>query len=109
MLCIILPRKERTVRTSFGEVLHANKGLRKKTIKKRSGLYHCSLTELPMFPNWNGKLEYVNGRIIISNMVIVREDVTAVTGKLEVDGSVYADRKCLLFWWLYSGDRRHYR
>ncbi len=39
--------------------------------------------------NMNGKFEYVNGQIIISNMIIVREDVTAVTGKLEVDGSVY--------------------
>lgn len=37
----------------------------------------------------NGKFEYLNGKIIISNMLIVREDVTAVTGKLEVDGSVY--------------------
>lgn len=37
----------------------------------------------------NGKFEYINGKMIISNMVVVREDVTAVTGKLEVDGSVY--------------------
>lgn len=37
----------------------------------------------------NGKFEYLNGRIIITNMLIVREDVTAVTGKLEVDGTVY--------------------
>ncbi len=37
----------------------------------------------------NGKFEYVNGRIIISNMIVVREDVTAVTGRLEIDGSVY--------------------
>lgn len=33
--------------------------------------------------------EFLNGRIVITNMIVVREDVTAVTGKLEVDGSVY--------------------
>lgn len=37
----------------------------------------------------NGKFEFINGQIIITNMIIVREDVTSVTGKLEVDGSVY--------------------
>lgn len=37
----------------------------------------------------NGKFEYLNGRIIITNMLVVKEDVTSVTGKLEVDGSVY--------------------
>lgn len=36
----------------------------------------------------NGKFEYINGRMIISNMLVVHEDVTSVTGKLEVDGSV---------------------
>ena len=37
----------------------------------------------------NGKFEFTGGRILITNMLVVREDVTAVTGKLEVDGSVY--------------------
>ncbi len=37
----------------------------------------------------NGKFEFVGGRILITNMLVVREDVTAVTGRLEVDGSVH--------------------
>ena len=37
----------------------------------------------------SGKFEFINGRIVITNMIVVCEDVTAVTGKLEVDGSVH--------------------
>ncbi len=71
----------------FGEVLHANKGLEKKPLKGVG--FTIAPDGVTYVSKLSGKLEYVNGRIIISNMVIVREDVTAVTGKLEVDGSVY--------------------
>lgn len=37
----------------------------------------------------NGKFEYANGQIIITNMLVIQEDISAVTGKLEVDGSGY--------------------
>lgn len=71
----------------FGEVLHANSGIEKKPLKgKGFTVAPDGVTYLAAF---GGKFEYVNGQIIITNMVIVREDVTAVTGKLEVDGSVY--------------------
>lgn len=71
----------------FGEVLHANKGNEKKQLKGKG--FTIAPDGVTYISKLNGKFEYVNGRIIISNMVVVREDVTAVTGKLEVDGSVY--------------------
>lgn len=37
----------------------------------------------------NVRLAYAGGRILITNMLVVREDVTAVTGRLEVNGSVH--------------------
>lgn len=71
----------------FGEVLHANKGIEKKPIKGKG--FAIASDGVTYISKLNGKFEYLNGKIIISNMIIVREDVTAVTGKLEVDGSVY--------------------
>lgn len=71
----------------FGEVLHANKGTEKKPLKGEG--FTIAPDGVTYISKMNGKFEYINGRIIISNMVIVREDVTTVTGKLEVDGSVY--------------------
>lgn len=71
----------------FGEVLHANKGIEKKPLKGEG--FTIAPDGVTYLSKMNGKFEYVNGRIIISNVVVVREDVTAVTGKLEVDGSVY--------------------
>lgn len=71
----------------FGEVLHANKGLEKKPLKGVG--FKIASDGVTYVSKLNGKFEYLNGRMIISNMIIVREDVTAVTGKLEVDGSVY--------------------
>lgn len=71
----------------FGEVLHASKGIEKKPLKGEG--FTIAPDGVTYLSKMNGKFEYINGRIIISNMVVVREDVTAVTGKLEVDGSVY--------------------
>lgn len=71
----------------FGEVLHANAGTEKKPLKGEGFL--IAPDGVTYYSKMNGKFEYVNGKIIISNMIIVKEDVTAVTGKLEVDGSVY--------------------
>ncbi len=71
----------------FGEVLHASKGIEKKPIKGKG--FTIAPDGVTYISKLNGKFEYLNGKIIISNMIIVREDVTAVTGKLEVDGSVY--------------------
>lgn len=71
----------------FGEVIHANEGAEKKPLKGKG--FTIEPDGVTYLSNLNGKFEYINGQIIISNMIIVREDVTAVTGKLEVDGSVY--------------------
>lgn len=71
----------------FGEVLHANKGIEKKPLKGEG--FTIAPDGVTYLSKMNGKFEYINGRIIISNVVVVNEDVTAVTGKLEVDGSVY--------------------
>ena len=71
----------------YGETIHAENGIEKKplrgigfTIEPDGATYTSKM---------NGKFEFTGGRIIISNMLIVREDVSSVTGKLEVDGSVY--------------------
>ena len=71
----------------FGEVLHAYKGIEKKPLKGQG--FTIAPDGVTYLSRLNGKFEYLNGRIIISNMIVVREDVTAVTGKLEVDGSVH--------------------
>ena len=71
----------------YGESIHAEGGVEMKPLRgvgftlESDGVTYTS--------KMNGKFEFVGGRINISNMLIVREDVTAVTGKLEVDGSVY--------------------
>lgn len=71
----------------FGEVLHASNGIEKKQLKGQG--FYIDKDGVTYRSKMNGKFEYINGKIFISNMIIVREDVTAVTGKLEVDGSVY--------------------
>lgn len=71
----------------FGEVIHANNGIEKKQLKGKG--FFIDKDGVTYRSKMNGKFEYLNGKINISNMIIVREDVTAVTGKLEVDGSVY--------------------
>lgn len=71
----------------YGEMIHAENGMELKpirgigfTIEPDGCTYRSKM---------NGKFEFTAGRILITNMLIVRENVTAVTGKLEVDGSVY--------------------
>lgn len=76
-----------TGKNIYGESIHAEGGIELKPLRgvgftiEPDGVTYTS--------KMNGKFEFVGGRINISNMLIVREDVTAVTGKLEVDGSVY--------------------
>lgn len=71
----------------FGEIIHANHGTEKKPLKGKGFIIDSD--GVTYISKLNGKFEYINGMIFITNMVIVREDVTSVTGKLEVDGSVY--------------------
>lgn len=71
----------------FGEVIHANDGMEKKPLKGEG--FTIEPDGVTYISKMSGKFEFVNGQIIITNMIIVREDVTSVTGKLEVDGSVY--------------------
>lgn len=71
----------------FGEVIRANDGMEKKPLKGEG--FTIEQDGVTYISKMSGKFEYINGQIIITNMVIVREDVTSVTGKLEVDGSVY--------------------
>ena len=71
----------------YGETIHAESGMEKKPIRGIG--FRIEPDGVPYVSKMNGKFEYTAGRILITNMLVVREDVTAVTGKLEVDGSVY--------------------
>ena len=71
----------------YGETIHADNGIEKKPLRGEG--FRIAPDGVTYISKLNGKFEYLNGRIIITNMLVVREDVTSVTGKLEVDGSVY--------------------
>lgn len=71
----------------YGETIHGETGTDQKRLRGEG--FIIAPDGVTYVSRMNGKFEYTGGRIIITNMMIVREDVTAVTGKLEVDGSVY--------------------
>lgn len=71
----------------YGETIHAETGTEKKPL--RGVGFTIAEDGVTYLSKLNGKFEYTAGRITITNILVVREDVTAVTGKLEVDGSVY--------------------
>ncbi len=71
----------------YGETIHAENGAEKKPLRGEG--FVIAPDGVTYLSRMNGKFEFINNRIIISNMLVVREDVTAVTGKLEVDGSDY--------------------
>ena len=71
----------------YGEMIHAENGAEKKPI--RGVGFTIEPDGVTYISKINGKFEFTGGRILITNMLVVHEDVTAVTGKLEVDGSVY--------------------
>lgn len=71
----------------YGETVHAENGMEKRPLRGEG--FVIAPDRVTYLSRMNGKFEYVGGRIIITNMLMIREDVTAVTGKLEVDGSVY--------------------
>ncbi len=71
----------------YGETIHGEHGMEKPPM--RGVGFRIAPDGVTYLSKMNGKFEYTAGRIMITNMLVVREDVTAVTGKLEVDGSVY--------------------
>lgn len=71
----------------YGETIHAENGTEKKPL--RGVGFTIAEDGVTYISKINGKFEYTAGRITITNILVVRENVTAVTGKLEVDGSVY--------------------
>ena len=71
----------------YGKIIHAEKGMEKKPLRGTG--FMIAPDGVTYISKLNGKFEYINGRMIISNMLVVHEDVTSVTGNLEVDGSVY--------------------
>lgn len=71
----------------YGETIHAENGTEKKPL--RGVGFTIAEDGVTYVSKINGKFEYTAGRITITNILVVRENVTAVTGKLEVDGSVY--------------------
>lgn len=71
----------------YGETIHAENGIEKKPLRGIG--FRIEPDGVTYTSKINGKFEFAAGRIIITNMLVIREDVTAVTGRLEVDGSVY--------------------
>lgn len=71
----------------FGESIHARRGLEIPTLKGQG--FSLSPDGMTYYARVSGKFEFLNGRIVITNMVVIREDVTGVYGKIDVDGSVY--------------------
>ncbi len=71
----------------YGESIHAENGTEKKPLRGTG--FTIAPDGVTYISKMNGKFEFVGGRILITNMLVVREDVTAVTGRLEVDGSVH--------------------
>lgn len=71
----------------YGESIHGEHGLEKPPM--RGVGFRIASDGVTYISKMNGKFEYTAGRIRITNMLVVHEDVTAVTGRLEVDGSVY--------------------
>lgn len=71
----------------YGESIHAEDGTEKKQL--RGVGFTIAPDGVTYISKMNGKFEFVGGRILITNMLVIREDVTAVTGRLEVDGSVH--------------------
>lgn len=71
----------------YGESIHAENGTEKKPL--RGVGFTIAPDGVTYISKMNGKFEFVAGRILITNMLVVREDITAVTGRLEVDGSVH--------------------
>lgn len=71
----------------YGETIYAESGKEEPPLRGEG--FTVAPDGVTYISNMNGKFEYINGQIIITNMLVVREDVTSVTGKLEVDGSVY--------------------
>lgn len=79
----------------YGETIHADNGTEKKPLRGEG--FVIAPDGVTYLSRMNGKFEYVNDRIIITNVLVVNEDVTAVTGRLEVDGTVH------VFGSVYSG------
>ncbi len=71
----------------YGKIILAEKGMEKKPLRGTG--FMIAPDGVTYISKLNGKFEYINGRMIIYNMLVVHEDVTSVTGKLEVEGSVY--------------------
>lgn len=71
----------------YGETIYADNGVEKKALRGEG--FYIAQDGVTYISRMNGKFEFINGKIMITNMLVVREDVTSVTGKLEVDGSVY--------------------
>lgn len=87
-LAVYHPAEEGTSgKNIYGETIHAENGTEKKPIRGIG--FTIAEDGVTYLSKLSGKFEFTGGRIIVTNMLIVREDVTSVTGKLEVDGSVY--------------------
>lgn len=86
-LAVYHPAEEgRNGKNIFGEEISALKGAEISALKGKG--FRIDSDGVTYRAQFSGKFEYIDYMIIVSNMIIVREDVTAVSGKIEVDGSV---------------------
>lgn len=86
-LAVYHPAKEgRNGKNVFGEDISALKGTEKPALNGKG--FRIDSDGVTYTAQLSGKFEFIDNTIIISNLIVVREDVTAVSGKIEVDGSV---------------------
>lgn len=86
-LVVYHPAEEgRNGKNIFGEEMIAQKGIEKPALKGDG--FRIASDGVTYFAQRSGKFEFIDDTIIISNMIIVEEDITAVSGRIEIDGSV---------------------
>lgn len=71
----------------FGEEIPPMKGKEQHTLKGEG--FMLSQDKMTCFAKKSGKFEYIDGRIEISKMIVIKEDVTGIFGQIDIDGSVH--------------------
>lgn len=73
--------------TVFDKEIVAKRGIEKPTLKG-SG-FTLEKDKVTYIAKKSGKFDYFDDRIEVTDMIVINEDVTGVTGRIDVDGTVY--------------------